>query len=232
MPYRRLPKTDAARLKALKTLLSNNDLHAVRDRFLDWKLINQAQPLYNRLLTAVEQYRISKSSQVRNARKTDTLQHRATMYISHFVQVLLMAVERGEIKRTVLGLYGLPEDATTIPNLKTADGLLKWGTKITEGEKARIGKGGRPVCNPSIGMVAAHSDLFREAYDNQRLLQQRTEKSARIISSLRPDIDALLLEAWNCIESHYAELPPEQRFDACRRFGVVYYYRRNEEHLY
>ena len=31
MPYRRLPKTDAARLKALKTLLDNNDIYTVRN---------------------------------------------------------------------------------------------------------------------------------------------------------------------------------------------------------
>ena len=65
MPYRRLPKTDAARLKALQTLLNNDDIYTVRNRFIDWKLLNKAQPLYDRLLTAVEQYKIDMSSQVR-----------------------------------------------------------------------------------------------------------------------------------------------------------------------
>ena len=59
MPYRRLPKTDAARLKALKTLLDNNDIYTARNKFIDWKLINSAQPLHDRLLTATEQYKIS-----------------------------------------------------------------------------------------------------------------------------------------------------------------------------
>ena len=71
MPYRRLPKTDAARLKALQTLLNNDDIYTVRNRFIDWKLLNKAQPLYDRLLTAVEQYKIDMSSQVRNAAKID-----------------------------------------------------------------------------------------------------------------------------------------------------------------
>ena len=94
MPYRRLPKTDAARLKALKTLLDNNDVYTVRDRFIDWKSLNRAQPAYDRLLTAAEQYRINLNAQVRNAKKIDRLQRNATMYVSHFMQVLLMAVER------------------------------------------------------------------------------------------------------------------------------------------
>ena len=56
MPYRRLPKTDAARLKALKMLLENESVYAARNRFIDWSVINRARPAYDRLLTAVQQY--------------------------------------------------------------------------------------------------------------------------------------------------------------------------------
>ena len=122
MPYRRLPKTDAARLKSIRTLLDNSEIYTVRNRFIDWKLLNRAQPLHDRLLTATEQYRISMASQVRNAKKMDGLQRRAVMYLSHFIQVLLMSVERGEIKRSQLALYGLSEEATALPNLKAAEG--------------------------------------------------------------------------------------------------------------
>ena len=232
MPYRRLPKTDSARLKALKTLLENNEIYTVRNRFIDWKLLNRAQPLHDRLLTATEQYKISMSSQVRNARKMDGLQHRASMYLSHFLQVLLMSAERGENKRSQLPLYGLDEKTTALPNLKTTDGLLKWGPIVIEGEKARQKKGGRPIYNPSIGMVSTHFDIYREAYSAQRKLQQRTNRANQDISKLRPEIDELLLELWNAIEAHFADLPPEQRFDECRKFGVVYYYRRHEERIY
>ncbi len=232
MPYRRLPKTDAARLKALKTLLENNDIYTVRNRFIDWQLLNRAQPLHDRLLTASEQYKISMSSQVRNAKKMSSLQHKASMYLSHFIQVLLMSVERGEIKRKMLELYGLNENATSLPNLKTTEGLLEWGTKMIEGEKVRQQKGGRPIYNPSIGIVSTHFDIYQEAYDAQKKLQQKTLNANREISKLRPEIDTLIVELWNAIEAHFAELPPERRFHECRKFGVIYYYRRHEERIY
>ena len=162
----------------------------------------------------------------------DGLQHRASMYLSHFLQVLLMSAERGEIKRSQLPLHGLDEKTTALPNLKTTDGLLKWGPIVIEGEKARQKKGGRPIYNPSIGMVSTHFDIYREAYSAQRKLQQRTNRANQDISKLRPEIDELLLELWNAIEAHFADLPPEQRFDECRKFGVVYYYRRHEERIY
>lgn len=68
MPYRRLPKTDAARLRALKTLLDNNEIYTVRNRFIDWKTLNRAQPAYDKLLTASEQYKVSYAAQLRGAR--------------------------------------------------------------------------------------------------------------------------------------------------------------------
>lgn len=232
MPYRRLPRTDAARLKALKTLLDNDDIYTVRNRFVDWKLLNKAQPIYERLLTATQQYKIDMSSQVRNAGRIDALQRKATVYVSHFLQVLLMTVERGEIKRAALEMYGLSADATALPNLKSAEGLLEWGKKVVAGEKARLKKGGRPIYNPTIGMVATHCDIFCEAYEKQKRLQMRTAQALDNISAIRPECDEVLLELWNAIEKHFADLPPETRFDACRKFGVVYYYRRHEERIY
>ena len=232
MPYRRLPKTDAARLKALQTLLNNDDIYTVRNRFIDWKLLNKAQPLYDRLLTAVEQYKIDMSSQVRNAGKIDGLQRKAALYISHFLQVLFMTIERGEIKRKYLELYGLPLDSTSLPNMKSAESIIEWGKRVVEGEKVRLKEGGRPIYKPTIGMVATHCDIFREAYEKQKQLQLRTAQSLENISSIRPECDAVLLELWNAVENHFADLPPETRFAECRKFGVVYYYRRHEERIY
>ena len=159
MPYRRLPKTDAARLKALKMLLENESVYAARNRFIDWSVINRARPAYDRLLTAAQQYRTSLTAQARQTGKIDRVQRNAVMYVSHFLQVLFMCVERGEIKKSALKLYGLSEHATALPNLKTQEGLAEYGKRVIEGEKERIKQGGRPIYNPTIGMVSTHYDL-------------------------------------------------------------------------
>lgn len=232
MPYRRLPKTDAARLKALKTLLQNDDIYTVRNRFINWQTLSKAQNLYNQLLTASEQYKMAYTSQTHDSQKIDKLKARATMYVSHFLQVLLMAVERGEIKPALLKLYGMEENATAIPNIKTTDGLLEWGKKTVEGEKARLKAGGRPIYNPTIGMVSTHLDIFAETVKRKRMLMARTQNFGKAVEKIRPETDEVLLDLWNQIEAHFADLPPEKRFNECRKLGVVYYYRRNEEHLY
>jgi hypothetical protein len=232
MPYRRLPKTDAARLKALKTLLENNDIYTVRNRFIDWKLLNQAQPLYDRLLTANDQQKISRSSQVRFTEKLDRCRSNASMYLNHFLQVLFLSVERGEVKPQKLTLYGLPSGQTTLPNLKTNDGILKWGSRVIAGEKQRIKEGGRPIYNPTIGMVETHYDIFCGMMEKQKEQLQRQQNIIGDIDKLRLDIDETILHVWNQVETHYADLPPEERFNACRKFGVIYYYRRHEPHIY
>lgn len=232
MPYRRLPKTDAARLKALKTLLENSEVYAARNRFIDWKTLNRAQPAYDQLLTAHEQYRCCLKAQTRGSVKVDRLQHKASMYVCHFLQVLFMAVERGEIKKRQLVLYGLEEDARILPNVKSSERLMEWGEKTVSGEKARVRQGGRPIYNPTIGMVATHCDIFREAYLQQQQLMEKTQRALAVVQRMRDNVDRIILDLWNQIEAHYAQEAPDGRYAACRKFGIIYYYRKNEEHIY
>ena len=230
MPYRRFPKTDAARLRALKTLLDNNEIYVVRNRFIDWQTLNRAQPAYDRLLTACEQYKLALAAQTRNRHKMERSMQLAQMYVGHFIKVLLMSVERGEIKKQHLPLYGFAEEDSNVPLLNTVNTIKEWGQKIIEGEKARLKKGGRPIYNPSIGMVSTHYDIFVTANTQQNELQERTKKAGAEVAKLRPEVDAILQDLWNQIEKHYENEPPEVRFKKCREFGIIYYYRRHEPH--
>lgn len=229
MPYRRLPNTDASRLRALKAVIDNDEIYTVRNRFIEWETINRAHQVYERLLTAVDQYRVNFSAQRRGTGKGDKLQRNAMMYVSHFLQVLLMSVERGEIKRSFLPLYGIDEDTKTLPNLKSIEGLFKCGDAVIKGEKARMKAGGRPIYNPTIGMVSTHLDIFRQSYEQQKRLRERTNEALKPLRELRPEVDAVLLELWNQIEAKYKDLPVEERIAECKKLGVVYYNRKNEK---
>ena len=160
--------------------------------------------------------------------KIDKLQRNASMYVSHFLQVLMMAVERGEIKRSALKLYGMDEGTSTLPNMKSIGGLLRWGRLAVEGEKARVKQGGRPIYNPTIGMVSTHIDIFNDCYQQQKRLKDNIGRALESLKRIRPEVDDVILELWNQIEAHFKDEPPEARFDMCRKFGVVYYYRKGE----
>ena len=232
MPYRRLPKTDASRLQALRALTDSNASYTVEARFLDRSMIAEARQLCERLSQALEQYQLCMRTQVRYARRIAGLQHQAMMYLSHFLQVLFLAIERGEISRDILPMYGLEPGATAVPYLKTSEAVMEWAPKVIAGEKSRVKKGGKPVLTPPIGAVVTHFDVFKGMYDSQRQYQMRTKAALADISSLRTRIDEVILCLWNQIEQHYENEPPETRYTQCRRYGIVYYYRRHEPHIY
>ncbi len=229
MPYRRLPKTDRSRLAALKTLLDNNDIYTARDRFIDWKDINEARTLHDRLLTLVKQYDVDRKAQTRGRSRVEPLQRNATLYLSHFMQVLKMCVERGEIKRAAMQLYGLPEDLSVLPQVQQISQLIEWGGKIVSGEKTRIKQGGRPIYNPTVGMVGTHLDIFTEAYDKHRQLQERTHEMERQLKEIRPSVDGCIERIWNQVEQHFMGDRVIDRVEECEKFGVKYYYRRKEK---
>ncbi len=232
MPYRRLPKTDAARLKALETIADNNLVYTVEGRFIDRQTLADVQRLYASLSDAVSQYRLCMRTQVRYAKRITPLQHNAMTYLSHFLQVLFLAVERGEVDKGYLSLYGIDGESMVVPYLKTSEAVMEWAPKVIQGEKQRVKMGGRPVLTPPIGAVITHFDVFKAMFDAQRQYQTRTAKALADISALRPEVDEVILKVWNMVEKHFEKLPPETRFNSCRQFGVVYYYRRHEKHLY
>ena len=229
VPYRRLPKTDAARLKALEALADNNEVYADKGRFIDRQLVGKAQELYALMSDALCQYQLSMRTQVRYSKRMFSIHHKAMLYLSHFIQVLFFAVERGEILQEALPEYGLTVDSRVVPYLKTADAVMEWAPRIIQGEKVRVKNGGKPILSPSIGEVTTHFDVFKGMYDAQKQYQARTQGALDDISKLRPEVDGLILNAWNIIEKQFEDQPPETKFDLCRQFGVVYYYRRHEK---
>lgn len=229
MPYRRLPKTDKSRLAALKTLLDNNNIYTARDRFIDWKDINNARTCYDRLLTLVNQYDMDKQAQSRGRLRLNPLQRNATMYLSHFMQVFKMCVERGEIKKQLISLYSLPSDLTVLPVVQQAGQILEWGPKVVAGEKERIKRGGRPIYNPSVGMVSTHLDIFIEAYERHQAILVRTRDLEQQLKKMRPSVDEVIMRLWNQIEDHFRGGRVIDRMEECAKFGVKYYYRKGEK---
>lgn len=154
----------------------------------------------------------------------------ARLYISHFIQVLNLAVIRSEVRTVHKEFYGLDMRNNNVPDLSTEAALAEWGRKIVEGESRRISQGGIPIYNPTIAKVRVHYDIFMESYEKQRNLQALTTRSLETLASMRSEADALILDIWNQVERKYAEvMPNEKRLELCRAYGLIYYYRTGEK---
>jgi len=150
------------------------------------------------------------------------------MYISHFVQVLYLCVIRSEIKAGHLELYGLQDANMLVPDLSSNESLLNWGEKIIRGESQRISKGGVPIYNPSIAKVNVMFSMFKEGYQVQQLYQKSTARMQAEVAQLRSEADRIIFNIWEEVEKHTMNLPVETRLDENRKYGLIYYYRKEE----
>jgi hypothetical protein len=228
MPYRRLPNTDEARIRALEKAVQAGDSQNVLQQIVPFEVLNEARTLLYRFKEAQKAYQQTLKAQTQSNKKYQVLVKNAKLYISHFIQVFNLAIIRREIKEELKELYGLnPTDYST-PDMLSDNALLSWGEKIIKGENERIQKGGAPIYNPTIAKVKVHYDLFKEAFYAQKMHQKNTSRRLKALNEMRTPADKVILDTWNAIEESFKDLSGEVRLDKCRTFGVMYYYRKGE----
>lgn len=229
MPYRRLPNTDQARVRALKSAVEKGDVYNVRDLAISLKTLFEARNFLTRFDAAQLYYMQCYQNQSKASHKHQANVKMARLYISHFIQVLNLAVLREEIKETHRGLYGL-SDVNNLPDLISEAALVEWGRKIITGEQLRNAQGGIPIYNPTIARVKVYYDIFLDSYERQKSYQSLTSRCLDELASMRGRADELILDIWNQVEAKFQDvLPNDARLDKCRDYGLVYYYRSGEK---
>jgi len=230
MPYRRLPNTDQARIRAMEKLLEKVGMISVSEMAVSLNTISKIRGLLNRFRRLSEYYKDCFDNQSKASRKHQENTKLARLYISHFIQVLNLAALRMEIKPAQKNYYGLQPNVHNVPDLISETALMEWGEKIIVGEMKRTSEGGIPIYNPTIAKVKVRYDIFVESNERQKNLQRLTAESLEDVTVMRPQVDELILDAWNQIEDYYKDMPDvDKRLDLCREYGIVYYYRAGEK---
>ena len=228
MPYRRLPNTDAARIRAMKVALEKGrDVPPVQMAFSQ-KIIVRLQKFLPQFENMIQLQRQSYSFQYEKSKDYSEIIRKARLYLTHFVKVMNMAIFRGEIPAETRAFYGLATNESTVPSLNTENELISWGKRIIEGEEHRIRKGGSPITNPTIAVVKVRYQNFLDAWNSQKAMAKRTLEYIEKNSDLRKEADELIVQIWNEIENTHSKLPEETRQAANENYGIVYFYRKNE----
>lgn len=228
MPYRRLPNTDNARLKALlKAYQKGKDTPPFKLAF--------SQSTYQKIVSFLPGFekkilhqKSALTKQIERNKDYHDLQKKAKLYISHFIQVVNMAIQRGEISISILDFYKLNGYSKKLPPLNTEEDVIKWGEKLIEGETQRVRKGMSPITNPTIAVVKVRFEKFLEAYRNQKNLQLSNNRALKELADLRPVADGIIVDIWNEVEESFKDLPDDLRREKASEYGVVYVYRKNE----
>ncbi|WP_195660986.1 MULTISPECIES: hypothetical protein [Bacteroides] len=231
MPYRRLPNTDQARIRALKSAVGKGDVYNnVNELAISLNTLSEARNFLSKFEIAHNYYAQCYDNQVKESPKHQSNVKTARLYISHFIQVLNLSVLRSEVKPIHKKLYCLPIDNYNVPDLTSEAAMVEWGKRIIEGERKRTSQGGVPIYNPTIAKVKVHYDIFVDSYERQKALQVLTNRSLEGLATMRTRADELILDIWNQVEEKFRNISPnELRLDKCRDYGVIYYYRTGEK---
>jgi len=85
-----------------------------------------------------------------------------------------------------------------------------------------------PVTNPTIAVVKVHFDKFMEYHNYQLSLKNRSQRAQDQLNERRSQVDGVIQQLWNEVESSFADLPEEMRREKATGYGLVYVFRKNE----
>lgn len=228
MPYRRLPNTDAARLRALKVALQKGQELPPYKLAYSSKTILRLQKFLPVFEHSIQLQRQSLATQNKKSKDYNEDARKARVYLTHFIKVMNMAIYRGDLPAETRAYYGLATNELNVPSLNTENELISWGRRIIEGEEFRIRKGGNPITNPTIAVVKVRFEKFLEADNNHKTLIKKTLDYAERTGDMRKEADEIILQLWNEVESANALLPEDEKRKECEDYGLVYFYRKNE----
>ncbi len=228
MPYRRLPNTDAARIRAMKEALYKGK------EFPPFKLAYSAGA-YVRLQAFLPSFenihqlqRQSMNNQVNSNKNYQEVVKKAKTYVSHFLRVMNLAIQRGDLRKDTPDFFGLTNGNSSLPTLSSEKDVITWGKCIIEGEANRLRAGRTPVTNPTIAVVKVHFEKFMDAWQYQKTLYKRTGDYSSQIAVLRREADGLIVNIWNEVEATFSGLSEVQKRFESEKYGLVYVFRKGE----
>lgn len=228
MPYRRLPNTDVARLRALKiAYVKGKELPPFKLAYTS-ATYTKVQALLPQFEHALMVHKSAYNSQVNKSRDYVNNLKKAKLYISHFIQVVNMAIARGDMPANTRTFYGMEENETKVPQLNTEADVIKWGELIIKGETDRSHKGLTPVTNPTIALVKVRFENFMDSYNFQKTLQKNNTRTHQELTGIREQVDKIIARVWDEVEETFNQLPDDLKREKAKEYGLIYVFRKNE----
>ncbi len=229
MPYRRLPNTDSARLRAMQKALHKSEGLPPFKLPFSVSTYQELKNFYPEFKQALDYQKDSFERQVAKNKQLQDSMKKAKLYISHFIQVLNFAIIRGELKPETRSLFGMDEDEKKLPQLNTDKEIIEWGQKIIDAEQKRLAIGQAPITNPTIARVKVHFEEFLRIHLNQKNLLETQNKGSFKIIQHREKADILITKLWNEIEESYADLSADEKRESAEKYGLIYVFRKHEK---
>jgi len=190
--------------------------------------IHQLRNIIDKLEGAKHQQNQARRHQLAFSKEHQTIVIKTRLYLSHFIQVLNLAIIREEIPDSARKFYCLETYGNHLPDLRCETAILEWGEKIIDGETQRMKQGGIPIMMPGIARLKVWYDQFHDGYYVLQTANKTTERADQKMVEIRKEVDALLATVWDDIEKFYQHHSEMERRKLAEAYGVVYVFRRGE----
>ncbi len=226
MPSRQLPYTDRLKYEAMKTAIEVSENLPVNERAL-------SKSTFDELLSTFSQFeQIYKSREkLKHDNDYKALRDKARLYIKHYLQVMLMAVERGELSPDVLSYYELKPGTKKLPGLQSDKKLIAFGKFLFEADAKRILEGGKHITNPGIAVVKVWFEKYVSAYNNHQVQVTKYKNNKDFLKQIRQKAHDCIKNTWDEIEASFEHLSPALKRKAAARYGVMYVESQREQAL-
>jgi len=228
MPYRRLPNTDAARMRAMKTALRKGEEVPPHKLAFSSKLLVELRKIFTVFENNSNHYKHCLNIQNSKSKEYSETLCKARIYLTHFVRVMNMAITRGDYPAEIRTYYGISVNDSTVPPLISENEIINWGKKIIEGEETRIIKGGSPITNPTIAVVKVWYENFLQASHDNNAQAKKISDIVEKNNIVRKEVDKIISEIWNDVEKTHAAYLDDARKALNEEYGLVYFYRKQE----
>jgi len=225
----KLPETDEEKIEILQATIAQEEINEAWDKILS---IMELQELRIFTTNYEGEYFVLKQA-IMDKEKAKNLYEElfknAQLYITHFIQVLILTVIRNEIKAENLSMYGLDEKNPVIPDLSTENAILSWGEKLIQGESERTCRGGIPLYNPAIAKVKVHYELFKESIYNLAFCEKNLLRLQNNIVDIQKKSNELIRKIWTKVEERYNRTSPDEQALRFKAYKMQFFYRKGEQ---
>jgi hypothetical protein len=236
MPFRKLPVTDNAMLRAMLNLITAYDVYVTNEPDIAKRIQAFSAETYARLLELkplFEKEMVERSGALSVQSEATQVKNHAMRKlkkcVDHFFIVMNLAIDRQVLDPSIRAMYGLDLNQKSIPLIYSREDTSYWAQKIITAETRRIADGGLPVQFPSLAEVQAAYNDFDVKLNAHLIWKNNYDLQQEDVEHLRKGVKTVIREGWDEVEFYFRKNKLSSLRRKARLWGVEYGTRKGEK---
>jgi len=219
---RKLPNTHVTRAAAIEIAKNKKDNVPPAQNVLTAATALRLDAIYTNYSARMLAVSNALAAQSESTAGTSAAFSKSKMFVSHFIQVFFLGVERSVYTKEQKAFYGLDVNQTALPKLDSDADLLIWGKRLKDGDPLRVAAGGAAMSNPTIAQCNTAYDAWVALYNAHSTEKEAYDIAQEQLEAIIPEADGVILKVWDEAETFYNEETPSSKRNNCRLWGAVY----------